>query len=39
MTDPVGPQRRPTWPWWLFYLVAAVVGVLAGNAVFTWVST
>ena len=39
MTDPETRPGRSTWPWWLFYLAAAVVGVLAGNALFTWVST
>ena len=33
------PERRGSWPWWVFYLVAAVLGVLAGNALFTWVTT
>lgn len=32
------PQRPATWPWWVFYLLAAVVGVLGGNALFTWVT-
>ena len=32
-------MRRRAWQWWLFYLLAAVAGVLGGNALFTWVAT
>ena len=32
------PERRSTWPWWVFYLVAAVLGVWGGLALFDWVS-
>ena len=35
MTDP----PRSTRGWWLYYLVAAILGVLAGMALFEWVTT
>lgn len=35
MTQP----RRSTWRWWLYYLVAAGLGVWAGLALFTWVTS
>jgi hypothetical protein len=37
MTAPSGPPRR-TGRWWLYYLVAAVAGVLAGTSLFDWVT-
>jgi hypothetical protein len=37
MTPPADPPRR-TRTWWLYYLVAAVLGVLAGTALFDWVA-
>ena len=31
--------RRSTRGWWLYYLVAAGLGIWGGNAFFTWVSS
>jgi hypothetical protein len=31
--------RRSTRGWWLYYLVAAILGVLAGIALFGWVTS
>ena len=31
--------RRSTARWWLYYLVAAVLGVWGGLALFDWVSS
>jgi hypothetical protein len=30
--------HRSTRGWWLYYLVAAILGVLAGMALFGWVT-
>lgn len=37
MTAPSGRPRRGT-GWWLFYLAAVAVGVLAGLVLFDWVT-
>ncbi len=38
MTSP-SDRPRSTRTWWLYYLVAAILGVLAGMALFDWVTT
>ncbi len=38
MTSPSDPPRS-TRGWWLYYLAAAILGVLAGMALFDWVTT
>jgi hypothetical protein len=32
-------QPRKTTGWWLYYLVAAVIGVYGGMQLFEWVTT
>ena len=38
MTSP-SDRPRSTRTWWLYYLVAVILGVLAGMALFDWVTT
>ena len=38
MSQPTDPPRS-TRNWWLYYLVAVVLGVLAGMALFDWATT
>ena len=38
MTSP-SDRPRSTRTWWLYYLVAVIFGVLAGMALFDWVTT
>jgi hypothetical protein len=38
MTSP-SDRPRSTRGWWLYYLVVAVLGVLAGMALFDWATT
>ena len=38
MTSPSG-RPRSTRKWWLYYLVAVILGVLAGMALFDWATT